>query len=345
MYRNTTWRAIIGQAAIVGVVLALALSGCADKPPAASTSKPADKVTYLTGFQTTPREGYGFVAKGAGLFSAAGIDVNVQAGNPSDANLKLLAAGKAQFASVDFVSAVRGAKTYPGLRIVMAVQQTTLLSIITMPGRGITEDDPASLIGKTIGTAPAAASQTLFPRYANLAKFDGSKVKFANFQPNDLPALMVSGKIDAMGAYAIDTPGIKAAAHGVDPVVLPISKYITDLYGTVIVTTTKLIHDNPDLVRRFVGAMWKGIQYAVNHTDGDGKDPRNAGALLHQAVPADDAGIMRDTMKLMKNYATSPQLEPGRVARGIALLETAQMADSGLQPDQVVDFSFAKTAA
>jgi hypothetical protein len=91
--------------------------------------------------------------------------------------------------------------------------------------------------------------------------------------------------------------------------------------------------------------MWKGIQYAVNHTDSDAKDPRNAGALLHQAVPADDAGIMRDTMKLMKNYATSPQLEPGRVARGIALLETAQMADSGLQPDQVVDFSFAKPSA
>lgn len=334
MYRAITRRSVLNSAAIGGAMLAL--DACGGKKQPAANGRLADKVTYLTGFGTTPREGYPWVAKGAGYFTDQHLDITVAAGAPSDANLKTLAAGKADFAAVDFVSAVRGVKTYPNYRVVMAVQSVTLLSMITLPSHHIAV--PHDLAGKTLGTAPAAATQTLFPTYAKLAGFDPTTVTFVNFSPDQLPAVMTTDKIDAMGGYAIDTPGIQAAAGGTLPVVLPYNTYITDLYGTVIVATSDIINRNPDLVRRFTTAMWKGIRYAVNN-------PPMAGTLMHNAVPTVSADTMTTTMELMHPYITTPELDPSRLMRGIALLEQAQLADPGTTPSQVVDLRFAPQAA
>lgn len=328
--------ASIAATAATPVTTAAALwtvGGCSRKPTTAS--KPADRVTYLTGFGTTPREGYGWVADGMGFFGEVGIAASIMAGAPSDANIKTLAAGKAEFAVIDFVSAVRGTTTWPGYRAVAAIQQSTLLSMITLPGRGISQD--ADLTGRTIGTAASAASQTLFPTYARLAGFDPSRTKFINFAPDQLPAAMIGRKIDAMGAYLVDTPGI-AHATGAQPVVLPYAKYLTDLYGSVLITTTDLIKSSPDLVRRFASALLRGVRYAVDNPD-------HAGKLMHAAVPTADAGITTDTMALMKPYINGGGISAERVMRGIAILESAGLAAVGLSPERVVDFSLAPAVA
>jgi NitT/TauT family transport system substrate-binding protein len=330
--------ATIAATATAPVTTAAALSmatGCDSTGDEPTTSKPVDHVTFVTGFGTTPREGYGWVADGMGFFAEVGIAASIQPGAPSDANLKTLAAGKAQFAVIDFVSAVRGVATWPGYRTVAAIQQNTLLSMITLPGRGITQG--ADLAGRTIGTGTAAATQTLFPTYARLAGFDPGRTTIVNFQPDQLPAVLVSGKIDAMGAYAVDTPNIAHAA-GTQPIVLPYAKYLTDLYGSVLITTTELIRSNPDLVRRFSSALLRGVRYAVNNPD-------QAGRLLHKAVSTNDPDITAQTMTLMKPYITGAGLTPERVMRGIAVLETAGLATAGLTPDRVVDFSLTPAVA
>lgn len=323
---------------VVGGSLLLALDACGGKKEQpTNSSKPADKVTFLTGFGTTPREDYAFVGKAAGCFSTEGIDIAISAGQPSDGNLKTLAAKGAHFAAIDYVSAARGKSNEAyDYMIAGAVQGTTLLSMITLPSKKI--NVPSDLMGKTVGTAAAAATMTLFPTYARLAGFDPSKVKFLPFPSDQLPGLLASGQIDAMGAYAIDTPGISTAAHGAEPVVFEYSKWITDLYGTVIVARGDIIHSNPDLVSRFMRAMWASVKYAVGH-------PEDAGTFTHAAVPAVDAKTMAATMGLMRPYVTVPTLDAAKVMRGIALLEQANLAPKGLQPEQLVDFSFAPKAA
>ncbi len=328
--------ATIAATATAPITTAAAVStvaGCDSKPPAAN--KQADRVTYVTGFGTTPREGYGWVADGMGFFAEVGIHASIQPGAPSDANLRTLAAGKAQFAVIDFVSAVRGAASWPDYRAIAAIQQTTLLSMITLPGRGIAQG--ADLVGRTIGTGAAAATQTLFPTYARLAGFDPSRTKIVNFPPDQLPAALIGHAIDAMGAYVVDTPGIARSA-GVQPIVLPYAKYLTDLYGSVLITTTDLIRSDPDLVRRFSSALLRGVRYAVDN-------PQQAGKLMHAAVTTADPGITADTMALMKPYVNGGGLTQSRVMRGIAVLETAGLAPTGLAPERVVDFSMVPAVA
>ena len=60
--------------------------------------------------------------------------------------------------------------------------------------------------------------------------------------------------------------GIQAAAQGRTPVVLPYSKYVADMYGTVLLATSSVLSSNPDLVRRFAGALVRSIRYAVDNT-------------------------------------------------------------------------------
>jgi NitT/TauT family transport system substrate-binding protein len=296
-----------------------------------------DRVTLLTAFGTTPREGYGWVADRMGFFRQVGIEATITPGAPSDTNLKMLAAGKAQFAVVDFVSAVRGVTAaWPDYRAVAAVQRSTLLSMITLPGRRITL--PADLAGRTVGTAAAAATQTLFPAYARLAGFDPTRTRIVNLAPDLLPSALASGAIDAMGSYLVDTPGIRKAAGDRDPLVFPYARYLTDLYGAVLITPTRLIRTDPDLVRRFSSALLKGVRYAVDR-------PADAGRLMHAAVTTADPGIVAQTMTLMRPYVDTGALDEDRVMRGLALLEGAGLIRPGLTPDRVVDFSLAAQGA
>lgn len=328
--------AATATAPVTAALAAPALVAC-DRTAKPTARKAIDKVTFLTGFGTTPRESYSFVADGMGFFREAGIQVSIQPGAPSDANLKILASGKAQFAIIDFVSAVRGAGSeWSGFRAIGAIQHNTLLSMISLAGRGITE--PVDLPGRTLGTAAAAATQTLFPTYARLAGIDPAHVKIVNLLPDQLPAALASRAIDAEGAYLVDTPIVRKAAGGAEPVVLPYAKYLTDLYGSVLITTTSMIRTRPDLASRFGTAMMRGVRYAV-------EEPEHAGRVAHSALAALDPDIVAQTMRLMRPYVDSGSLDEARVMRGISLLEAAGLVATGLTPDRVVDFSLAPKGA
>ncbi|MFG1608832.1 ABC transporter substrate-binding protein [Actinoplanes sp. NPDC049265] len=315
---------------LTSLVAASVTAGCGDSSPPTSTGKGLDQVTYLTGFGVSPRETYPHVGLSQGYFTEAGIDLTIRPGQPSDANLGTLAAGQAQFASVDFVSAVRGTKKFTDYRAVMAVQSSTLLSIITLDGRGITK--PADLAGRKLGAAPAAASHTLFPTYARLAGLDPAAVTWIDSPADQLPSLLVSNRVDGIGSYAIDIPTIRTAAQGKTPVALPYGTYIKDLYGTVVVATRSVVDGDADLVRRFTGAMAKTVRFAVHN-------PAEAGRLVQAALPTVKGTVVAEVMGLMAPYVTEPTLDRGRVERSIGVLQKAGLAAPGLTPDQVVAFA------
>jgi NitT/TauT family transport system substrate-binding protein len=306
-------------------------TACDRSRPAAVSSRPLEKVTHLTTYGTAAREEYGQVAKSRNNFRDVGLDVTIIGGQPSNANIQSLLGGRAQFAAIDFVSAGRGFAAAKGqYRVLAAIQHTTLLSMISLTGMGVTE--PADLIGKTVGTAAQAAAQTLYPTYARLAGYNGSTTRFRNADTALLPGLLAQGKVSAIGGFSIDVPTIRQAAGGREPVVLPYSRYINDLYGTVIITTSQLADSRPDLVRDFVSALMQGTRYAVDH-------PAEAGKIIHAAVVADDADAAAETMTLMRPYVDTGALDEARVARALTVLEDATLVPAGsLQPDQLVRF-------
>jgi NitT/TauT family transport system substrate-binding protein len=332
---------ILGAAAAVGSVPLL--SSCTSDSKTTTAPKDADKVTYLTGFGAAGRESHAWVAKSKGFFREAGLDVTIQLGAAGDSNHKLLASGQAQFAGVDasgaFIRYGKGVDT--SFQIVGAVQQTTLISIITLEGSGI--NGPKDLIGRKVGGATGAAPKTLFPAYTKLANIDIAKVNWIDMELNQLTSSLVTGKVDGVALFVVAQPGVEKAAGGKKTRALTYSEFLADLFGTVLVAPKKLIESNPDLVRRFNGALMRGVQYAVEH-------PEEAGQILKQEQPTQDADIAKQEVGLMRQYALPNPgnvvgvLDPARVAKTIALLQSTELIPAGLKPEDIVKFDMLGTA-
>ncbi|MEU4562743.1 ABC transporter substrate-binding protein [Actinoplanes sp. NPDC023936] len=321
---------------LVLIVVVLLTAGCTDTEDSPATD--ADEITYLTAFGAVGRDAFAWVAQEKGYFRDAGLDVTIRLGAATGENVKVLSAGQAQFANLDMTGTwiLAGTGQAPDIRTFAAVHQQTLVSIIALEGAGITE--PRDLEGRTLGAATGSVNQLLFPAYAKLAGIDASRVKWVNAAPAQLPALLASGRVDALSTFLIGARGIEKAAGGKKTVVLPYSAFLAGLYGNGLVTTTAVIEKDPDLVRRFRDAALRGLRYTMEHPD-------EAAQILKKAQPAADVTAAVGEITLMAPAVKpSGEIDKNRVAAAIATLESGNLIPPGLTPESVVDFSLVPAA-
>ncbi|RSM69436.1 membrane lipoprotein lipid attachment site [Actinoplanes sp. ATCC 53533] len=316
---------------------ALLISGCGDSANSEGGSTPSDKVTYVTAFGAVGRDAFAWVALEKGYFREAGLDVTIQLGAATGENLKVLAAGRAQFAHVDLTGAwiLAGKGESKDIRAIAAVHQQSLVSIVALAGSGIAR--PKDVEGRKLGAATGSVNQLLFPAYAKLAGIDSTKVQWFNAQPAQLPTLLASGRVDALSTFLIGVKGIEKAAGGKKAVVQPYSEYLPELFGNGILAPVTITRDRPDLARRFRDAALKGLQYTLDH-------PEEAAQILKKAQPAADVTAAVGEITLMAPYVkASGVIDRKRVTDAIATLERSGLISPGLTPDSVVDFNLAPT--
>ncbi|BCJ65714.1 ABC transporter substrate-binding protein [Polymorphospora rubra] len=330
---------IVRRAVAVVVVGLLAVTaGCTTGTPAKAPDG-VDRVTYLTAVASFGREAYAWVALEKGFFRDRNIEVEIKPGQGSADNLKLLAAGQAQFSANDLsgVMVMLGEGNHKGgVRAVAAIQQRTLNSITVLRESGITV--PADLVGKKIGGVPGGAPMLLWPAYAKLAGIDPASVQWLNVPAQQTPATLASGKVDGIGQFTVARGTVERAAQGRPVHLLPYSDVIADLYGNALIAPTRLIEEDPDLVRRFSEALLEGLVYSIDH-------PEEAGQILHKHVPSADPQAAAQEVALMQPYVLSNAragvLDPERIARAIAVLQGAGVIPAGLTPADVIASGFA----
>jgi len=335
---------ILAVTAVAALSMAAAACSGSAEPRGSDAQKPIDKVKYSTSFGNFGREAYVYVAIEKGYFADAGIEVTVTAGNGTGDVLTKMAGGQIDFAPVDgtgFLLQV-GAGKVKDITAVAAIQQRSLAAIMTLEDRGITS--PKDLEGRTVGDPQGSTIGLLFPMYAKLAGIDAAKVKFVNLPAPQLPANLAAGSVDTIGQFVVGKPTIEKAAGGKKTVLLPYSDYLTDLYGNMLVTSSKTAKDKPDLVKRFRDALMKGLQYAVDN-------PTEAGQILNKNQPTQNAEVAAGELTLMAAYVRSASsgvpvgaMDSQRVARCIAILQGANMIPAGLTPEQVVSFDLTPKA-
>src|SRR2546430_2452349 len=108
-------------------------AACSRQPTNKHSAAPLDRVTYLTGFGTFGREAFAWLTAAKGFFREVNIDCTIVPGAAGDNNLKLLAAGQAQFAVIDYAGAlVRIGNGRGDFQCVAALTQHTLIGIMTL---------------------------------------------------------------------------------------------------------------------------------------------------------------------------------------------------------------------
>ena len=300
---------------IAGLVLAAAT--------AATTSAGGSSlvhVRYATSFGNFGRDAYVYVAAAKGYFEQAGFDVTVTPGNGSEDNMKLLAAGRIDYAPIDFSAAVVG-RANDGLpvKIVSLVHQRTLSAEFAVAGGRI--KTAKDLAGKKIGDFPGSTTQVMFPLFAKKVGISPKSVTFVPANPQAEPALLAAGKLDAVGQFTVGVPLYQAVTKK-KILVFPYARYFPNLMGIGIAVSDAKIAKDPAQVRAFVAALNKGLRYALAH-------PAEAGKIMHKAQPLTDAGIAAAELRIMKRYVETAQtrthgigyVDPARVAATIALVD------------------------
>ncbi|HET7043869.1 MAG TPA: ABC transporter substrate-binding protein [Gaiellaceae bacterium] len=307
------------RAAVAAVTFVVVAALGATAAQGASDSRQLVKLDYATSFGNFGRDAYAYVALKKGYFARAGFDVKIVAGNGSEDDMKLIAAGKVDYAPVDFSAAVvaRANENLP-VKIVSLVHQRTLSAEFAIAGGDIrTAKD---LAGKQIGDFPGSTTQVMFPLFAKKVGIDPGSVTFVPANPQAEPALLASGKLDAVGQFTVGVPLYEAVTKK-KILSFAYAKYFPDLMGIGIAASDDKIDGNPAEARKFVAALNKGLAYSIAH-------PAEAGRILHSYQPLSDAKLAAAELRIMKRYVVSKQtrthgigyIDPKRVAKTIAIV-------------------------
>ncbi len=346
MRMNRLVRTVAAMA--LAAVLAL-VSGCgkSDSGTAAGADGTAlEKVTYLTSFGNFGRDAYAWVAKDKGFFKEAGFDVEIKPGQGTGGVISAVVSGQAQFGPIDLTGGLlqMGSGQAKDFVAVAAVQQRTMAAIATTEGKGIAA--PKDLEGKRLADTPGSVVRNLFPAYARLAGVDAAKVTWVNGDAQTLMGTLAGGSVDGIGQFVVGKPTVEAVTKK-KAVLLPYSDVMPDLYGNVLITSTKTAEQKPEMVKRFTAALLKGLEYSLAH-------PEEAAEILKRNVDVTNPAAAAAELDLMAAYVAPGgsgssgsaigTLDSGRVAKSIAILQDAGALPQGMTPEQIIDFDLVPKA-
>lgn len=302
----------------------LAIAACACLAAGALTPRAgaaAEKLTLLLDWFVNPDHAPVFVALEKGYFKEAGIDLEIVA--PADPNdpPKLVAAGKADLAiSYQPQLHIQVDEGLPLSRIATLVA-TPLNTLLVL------DDGPiatlADLKGRTIGFSVGGFEDALLRAMLEPHGIRMEDVTLVNVNFSLSPSLL-SGQVDAViGAYRnfelnqMDLEGRPGRAfyveeHGVPP------------YDELIVVARPDRQGDP-LLRRFVDALERGVQFLVNHPEDSWR------LFLRGRDELDDELNARAWRDTLPRFALRPAaLDTARYARFATFLEAQGLIKKAL---------------
>jgi putative riboflavin transport system substrate-binding protein len=250
---------------ILGAVIAMA--SCAPiQPSQGQSAAPAPAEATATPTQVTVAMGYVpniqfapfFVADKKGYFDAEGLKVKYDWGLEVD-GVKLVGANQIDFAIVggDQILQARA----QGIPIVYVANWYNAfpIEVISLADKNIVK--PADLIGKKVGMpCLCGATYTAWRALLYTQNIDPSRINVQDIGFTQVQAL-TQGTVDAVGVYANNEP-VQLRLEGRRINEIKIWNY-TRLVGNGVATAEETIQKRPDLVRRFVRALEKGIADSV----------------------------------------------------------------------------------
>lgn len=321
--------------AVLGIALVL-LTGCSSTPD--EKAKALDHVVYVDSVGGLGRDGYAYVARDKGFFEEEGLEVDIRKGSGTGENLKTLISNQAQFAALDGTGGILAAgasKDKPNYKMITLIHRRTLASIITMDPSIASFSD---LEGRKVAMNAGGVNQRLFPGLAKLAGFDAKKVdvKLTKGVPALVSALTAC-QVDAVSTFLVQQAQIEAQTkdHPCDgwdthARVLPYSTYVSDLIGTAVFASDKVISEKPDLVERFQKAINKGADFSART-----ENFAATAESVHRSSPAVSIEDALGEIRAAAPYISPTDSKVGSLTRSQVDKVIALLAQNELMPNPV----------
>lgn len=295
----------------------------------AASSAQAVEVNFITDFGFNGRHAYYYVALDKGYYKAEGLDVTILRGQGSIDAVKKVASGAAMigFADAGAIVLARSNDDIP-VKLLAIIYATPPHAIFALADSGIKA--PKDLEGKTIADSAFSAIPLIFKAYAEATGIDEQKVKWISADSAALPGLLATDKVDAIGQFTVGQPLLAAAVKPRSLTRLAYKDAGLDYYANGIVATEATIKENPDVLKAFIRATFKGMHDAF-------ANPTEAGEIMNKYHKEISPEVAKGETELVKELASVPGqkmgvINEGRIKRTIDIMAKSYPMKQPVQP-------------
>lgn len=257
----------------------------------------ADNVSFAMDWIINGAHAGYFIAQEKGYYRDEGLNVTISRGFGSGDTVKRLAAGRADFGVADTSALITAlANDNVPVRAIAMIYDKASLGIIYVKESGI--KTPKDLEGRAIARSAAGASVNMFPGFLAVNGIDRSKIKEvvvdgANFLP-----LMMSRQVDGVLEQSINIGRFRhqATQQKLNVEAMRYADFGLMTYGNAIMASEETTRSKPDLIRRFVRASFRGLEYGF-------ANPDEAMAALRKQNPEVDAEIGKEEFIAIRDLA------------------------------------------
>jgi NitT/TauT family transport system substrate-binding protein len=309
-----TFQKQLNRIFLIAVSTAL-LAACNSAPPSASTTgdkasaptasspqasgtdkKEKQKIRVQLPFLKQSLDAPLILAIEKGYFAEEGLDVSYERGFGNADTISKLGTGKYDMAFSDVYNAMEFNDKNPNDKILAVAfyQNKAPFSIVTFKANGI--KTPADLVGKKLGAPAGDGPRKLFPLFAKEIKISPDSITWDTMEPKLRETFLLQGKVDAVsGFYTSVIPSLIKGGKTMDDIqIFFYDEFGLDFYGNGILVKQDFMTKNPEAIKSFLKAYFKGMQEVV-------KDPS---AALDLVVATDQSKLMdRDAEKLRLKLA------------------------------------------
>jgi NitT/TauT family transport system substrate-binding protein len=264
-------------------------------------SKPLTEMTLALDFVILGRHAPWYVARAKGYYEQEGIDLKIIAGRGTGHVLSSLEGRIAQFGLPDVPGLVLGRAKGTKVKTVAVVYQKSPYAIFSLdPGGNVTKVQ--DLVGLEIGSGPESFIPQVIQGFMKQKGLDPNSVKFTNIAPTARISMLVAGRVPAIHLFTLSEPGIKKAAAGKSVRMFVPADHGLDLYSLGISVTEEFLEKNPEFVRGFVRASFRGWQDAM-------RNPEEAADIQRRSVPTLDRNVILSELSLVRDLVVVPDTQ------------------------------------
>ncbi|MAV63320.1 MAG: nitrate ABC transporter substrate-binding protein [Rickettsiales bacterium TMED269] len=283
------------------VIFMLALCSCSEEGENISTEDNLIEITFATDWKAQAEQGGFYQALAAGLYEKNGLKVKIIQGSANVNVPRLIASNSVEFGigSNSFIPLNMVANKIPG-KAVMAIFQKDPQIIMTHPDSDIRNlkdmrDLPIMISDASIG----AFWLWLKSKY----DFNDNQIRKKTFSL----APFLSNKSSIQQGYLTSEPFLVEREAGFTPRVFLLADYGYPSYGTMVLASSNVLKNNPEIVKAFVDASIEGWRQYIYD------DPSLGNELIMLENNEMKEDILLQAIKKIRNY----ELVSNEISKGL----------------------------
>jgi len=256
----------------------------------------ADSIKIAMGYIPNVQFAPFYIAQQNGYFRDEGLNVSFDYGMSTDI-ISLVANGQIDFGVSDGDQVIIAREKGIPVKVVYSMYVKYPVGIVSLKETGI--ESKADLKGKSIGIPGPYGSSfiglQILLAHAGIG-LDAVDVKYIGYTQIES---LLSGKVDAAVVF-INNEAVVLRDMGYAVNVMEVYR-VTPMVSAAVITSDSLIKSRPDLVQRFVRAVVRGSEFALN-------SPDQVMGLLRKSIPtlSDEnldinKKVLMESMKLWKD--------------------------------------------